>query len=140
MPAKILIVDDEESLTKLLKLSVEGEGDFEVRVETDPLLALQAALDFQPDLIVLDITMPRKNGVTLAEDMREEESLKDTPLIFLSASVSNTASGFWLNTDERMYKKLENKVLREAVFLEKPVTTEELVEAIDKLLNAGPTA
>ena len=54
---RILLVDDEESITRSLKLFLDGTGQYEVRTENRGSLAVQVAREFRPDLIVLDLVM-----------------------------------------------------------------------------------
>lgn len=78
---KILVVDDEEYVSELLKLYLESEN-FEVQIAKDGLQALLAAKQFQPDLIILDIMLPFKDGWQVAKELR---LTMDTPIIILSA-------------------------------------------------------
>ncbi|KEF37999.1 response regulator with CheY-like receiver domain and winged-helix DNA-binding domain [Schinkia azotoformans MEV2011] len=78
---KILVVDDEENVSELLKLYLEAEN-FEVHIAEDGLEALSAAKQFQPDLIILDIMLPFKDGWQVAKELR---LTMDTPIIMLSA-------------------------------------------------------
>ena len=57
---RILVVDDEPSITRLLKLNLEQAGEYEVATEDVSKAALAAAEEFQPDLILLDVMMPRR--------------------------------------------------------------------------------
>ena len=84
---RILIVDDEASFTRLLKLNLEQTNQYEVRVENWPEDALPAAREFQPDLIMLDVMMPRLFGGDVASQLRADPALKATPIVFLSAAV-----------------------------------------------------
>lgn len=77
----ILVVDDEENVSELLKLYLEREG-FRVEVADDGLKALQMARKIKPDLIILDIMLPFKDGWQVARELRQE---MDTPIIMLSA-------------------------------------------------------
>lgn len=63
---KILIVDDEEDFTKLIKLNLERTGEYEVEIENGGLRGLAAAREFKPDLILLDILMPDMEGGEVA--------------------------------------------------------------------------
>lgn len=84
---RILLVDDEKSLTTLLKLNLEDTGRFEVRVENWPEDALAAAREFQPHLVFLDLIMPRLPGGDVAAQMKADPQLKDIPVVFLTAAV-----------------------------------------------------
>ena len=55
---RILVVDDEPSITRLLKLNLEQTGDYEVATENSPKAAVAAAEEFQPELLLLDVVMP----------------------------------------------------------------------------------
>ena len=63
---RILIVDDEGSITRLLKLNLEQTGDYEVATENVSKAALAAAEAFRPDLMLLDVMMPGLDGGALA--------------------------------------------------------------------------
>lgn len=78
---KILVVDDEENVSELLKLYLEAEK-FDVQIAADGLEALSAAKQFQPDLFILDIMLPFKDGWQVAKELR---LTMDTPIIMLSA-------------------------------------------------------
>ena len=84
---KILVVDDEAGFTRLLKLNLETTGRYLVRVENDPALALPSAVDFAPDLVLLDVMMPGMDGGDVANGFNQHAALKETPIIFLTATV-----------------------------------------------------
>jgi len=84
---RILVVDDEVSFTRLLKLNLEQTGDYEVHVENSAGEALPAARRFKPDLVLLDVMMPEMDGGTLAARLRESPALENAPIIFLTAAV-----------------------------------------------------
>jgi len=89
MPAKkrILLVDDEATITRTLKLYLEGTGSYEVRAENRGSTAVQAAREFKPDLILLDVAMPDMDGGEVAAQVRADDALKGTPIVFLTALV-----------------------------------------------------
>src|SRR5438046_7807256 len=87
VPNKILVVDDELSITRLLKLNLEKSGSFTVREENLGANCLAAARDFKPDLILLDVMMPDLDGGTVAAQIKADHLLKDIPIVFLTAVV-----------------------------------------------------
>jgi CheY-like chemotaxis protein len=116
---RILIVDDESGFTHLLKLTLEKTGNYEVREENDGMRALEVARDFKPDLIFLDIVMPRIDGGDVASQMRSDPILKNTRIIFLTAIVSKKeADGGGL--------------IGGFPFLAKPVTLDGLIKCIEE--------
>ena len=117
---RILLVDDEKSLTSLLKLNLEETGNYEVRVENWPEDALPAAREFKPDLILLDIIMPRMPGGNVAAQIDNDPQLKGTPIVFLTAAV-------------RKHQVEENEgIICEHPCLAKPATDEEVIAMIEK--------
>lgn len=85
---KILVVDDQASNTRLLKLYLEQTQAYVVREENDPQAALPAAEKFLPHLILLDVMMPGMDGGELASRMQASPKLKGVPIVFLTAAVT----------------------------------------------------
>jgi two-component system response regulator MprA len=81
---KILVADDEASIRELLEQALAAEG-YTVIVATDGKHALQQTLTHKPDLILLDVRMPRLDGVTLCKALRVYKETKNTPIIMLTA-------------------------------------------------------
>src|SRR4051812_3962276 len=88
MKKRILVVDDERWFTNLLKYSLETEGYFDVRQENDPTRALEPARRYGPDLVILDLMMPDVEGSELAGRFRADPLLRDVPVIFMTALVT----------------------------------------------------
>jgi CheY-like chemotaxis protein len=85
---RILVVDDQASNTRLVKLYLERTNDYTVREENDAKAALSAAEEFQPHLMLLDVMMPGMDGGELAACLRASPKLKAVPIVFLTAAVS----------------------------------------------------
>ncbi len=92
-PKRVLVVDDESGFTRLLKLTLERSGDYVVREENDGTQAWLVARDFKPDIIFLDIVMPKIDGGDVAAQIRSDPSLAHVPIIFLTAIVSSKEGG-----------------------------------------------
>jgi CheY-like chemotaxis protein len=84
---RILIADDEESFTRLLKLNLEAGGTYRVRTENQATEVVAAAKQFRPDLIFLDVMMPELDGGTVASMLQEDAETKNIPIVFLTAAV-----------------------------------------------------
>jgi len=80
---KILVVEDEIVLAKVLKEQFEESG-FEVWVAIDGEVALPMAKKIKPDIIALDLVLPKKNGFTVLKELKEDEELKSTPVVVVS--------------------------------------------------------
>ena len=115
---RILIIDDETSFTRTVKMNLEKTGEFDVREENRALNGLSAARDFKPDLILLDVVMPGMDGGDVAQHIRRDRNLKDTPIVFLTATVSPREAG------------VGGLQSGGSLFLGKPVSVENLIECI----------
>jgi two-component system OmpR family response regulator len=116
---KVLLVDDEESFTKVTQLTLT---DYEIQVENDSSRALAAARSFHPDLILLDVMMPNFDGGDVAAQIRADPDLKEVPVVFLTALVTQKESA-------------RRPILGGYPFIAKPVTPERLAENIEKYLG-----
>jgi len=125
---RILVVDDEVSFTRLLKLNLEQTDEYEVRIENRAEEAVAAARGFRPDLILLDIMMPRMVGSDVATQIREDAHLRSTPIVYLSAAVG----GKWAKDNENTPGGLP--------FVAKPASVEQVLAAIEQHLIPGPSA
>jgi CheY-like chemotaxis protein len=120
---RILVIDDEASVTRSIKLNLENVGDYEVRTENQALQALKAAREFKPDLILLDVMMPEMDGGAVAARLREVPAFKDIPIIFLTAIVSKEET------------KGHEAVIGGMIFLAKPMDLSELIQSVEKHLK-----
>lgn len=122
---RILFVDDLASDTRLVKLYLEGTNDYVVREENDSTVALSAAEEFQPHLILLDVSMPGIDGLKLADHFRASTTLNAVPIVFLTAIITKKEAevGGW--------------PVGKAPILAKPVVLAELKACIKRLLGGG---
>jgi len=120
---RILVVDDEPNVSGLVRLYLEKTQRFDVRVENRPALGLSAARTFRPDLILLDVNMPGKDGGEIAQEIEADPALHAVPIIFFTSLVSHTEAkaGFTAWGGQR--------------FLAKPVSAALLVDAVDQVLG-----
>ena len=88
---RILVVDDEPGFTHLLRLSLEQQGSYEVREVNESRKTLAAAMEFGPDLILLDMMMPMASGSEIAAQLKADHQFSSIPVIFLTALVSDEA-------------------------------------------------
>jgi DNA-binding response OmpR family regulator len=82
-PHKILVVEDETFLVKIYSVKLKKEG-YDVEIATDGEEAVRLAEEFSPDLILLDLILPKMNGFEALEEIRSKPPLKKTPVIVLS--------------------------------------------------------
>lgn len=120
---RILIVDDDANSTHLVKILLERSGPYLVLEENDPTKADQTAHNFKPDVILLDIIMPKMDGGELATQIEADRELHDTPIIFLTALVTHGEAKGGLH-------------IQGHPFVAKPISIPELIDAIEKHLPA----
>ena len=108
---KILIADDEPDIIEILKYNLEKEG-YQVSTAKDGDEAIDKARFVKPDLVVLDMMMPRKSGMEVCEILRAQPAFKDTLIMFLTA-LSDEATqlkGFGTGADDYVSKPLSPNV------------------------------
>lgn len=109
MNEKILVVDDEVSIVDLIKMELEFEG-YQVFTAYDGLEAVEKALAIQPDLILLDIMLPKKNGYDVCRELVPQLS---SPIILLTAKtdIIDKVLGLELGADDYITKPFDNREL-----------------------------
>jgi len=121
MQKKILIVDDEPNIVISLEYLMKKEG-FAVAIANDGDAALAMAASFQPDLVLLDVMMPKKSGYEVCQQMRGDAAQADVKILMLTAKgrESEVAKGVALGAD---------------AYVTKPFSTKELVARVKSLLG-----
>ena len=116
---KVLYVEDETFLAKIVSETLESRG-YEVVLEEDGGKAMQRFSEAKPDVCVLDIMLPNKDGFAIADEIREKDT--DVPIIFLSAKsqTSDVLNGFRLGAND---------------YIRKPFSIEELIVRIENVLR-----
>lgn len=119
---KVLYVEDEVFLGKIVRESLESRG-FEVIMETDGANVMKLFKESSPDICVLDVMLPNKDGFTIADEIRELR--EDVPIIFLTAKTQteDVVKGFASGGND---------------YIRKPFSMEELIVRIQNLLRQKP--
>ena len=128
MKKKVLLVDDEKSFTNLLKLNLEQTGSYEVRVVNWSEDALPAAREFKPDIVLLDIIMPRMPGGNVVAQFEADAGLRNTPIVFLTAAV------------QRSRLEEMDGIISDHPCLAKPAGMAEIIAMIEKQTAGKTTA
>lgn len=123
MSAKILIADDEPNILISLEYLMKREG-FEVLLAHDGQEALDLVRSARPELVLLDVMMPRKSGFEVCQDIRADEALRSTLVLMLTAKGRETdvVKGMALGADG---------------YMTKPFATLDLVQQVRALLARG---
>lgn len=124
MTHKILIADDEPNILISLEYLMKREA-YDVIVARDGQEAIDAILRERPQLVLLDVMMPRKTGFEVCQEVRAHEQVKDTPILMLTAKGRETdvAKGLALGAN---------------AYLTKPFSTKELVRQVREMLARTP--
>jgi two-component system, OmpR family, alkaline phosphatase synthesis response regulator PhoP len=109
---KVLVVDDDESIVELLKYNLE-KNDYEVRTALDGIKALEIAKKFAPNLVLLDIMMPKMDGVETCRQLRGLPELQKTFIIFLTARAEeySEVAAFDVGADDYITKPIKPRAL-----------------------------
>jgi CheY-like chemotaxis protein len=124
---KILLIDDEEDFCFFVRKNLEQTREFEVTTATTGEEGIRLARKQKPDLILLDILMPKLTGNDVAEVLYNDPTTKDIPFVFLTAIVTNEEVGI-----------ASVKEIGGSNFIAKPVDTEKLVGSIKMVLGKRP--
>ncbi len=122
MKKRVFYVEDEIFLAKIVSETLESRG-FEVIMESDGGKAIEKFEQATPDICILDVMLPNKDGFTIADEIREKN--QTVPIIFLTArsSVTDLVNGFKIGGND---------------YIRKPFSMEELIARIDNALRQGP--
>lgn len=120
---RILIIDDEPAMTRMIRLTLEMTKRYQVREENQAMHALTAAREFKPDLILLDVIMPGTDGGELARRIKADPVFGQVPVIFLTGTVTKKEAA-------------EGAVTAGYPLLSKPVSLKSLVETMENAFAA----
>ena len=112
MAEKILVADDEEDYLNLLRLILLPEG-YKVETAEDGEQAMEKVSGFMPDLLILDINMPKINGYDVCKKLREDKRFKELPIIMLTVRSKEEEEVFGLDSgcDDYVTKPFEPATL-----------------------------
>ena len=121
MPKKILIVDDEPNIVLSVEFLMQRDG-LDVVTASDGQEAIELLASSRPDLMILDVMMPRKNGFEVCAEVRADPELSGMPILMLTAKgrEAEMKKGISLGAD---------------AYITKPFSTHDLVAKVHELLN-----
>lgn len=130
---KVLVVDDDQSATAFVRTALE-QGKYEVVGVSDGLAGLSQARQEPPDLIILDVYMPRQPGFYTLRDLKDDPKTKNIPVIMLTGVGKRLGTTF---STQDIYDFLG---IEPGIYLEKPVDPMYLRQVIDRLLGMSSAA
>ena len=109
-PVRVLVVEDDEEIAQVLQRSLRLEG-YEVKLAADGVRGLDEAHAFLPDIIVLDLGLPRMDGIDVARRLRKDDD--DTPILMLTArdALDSRVEGLDVGADDYLVKPFERQEL-----------------------------
>jgi len=118
---KVLVVDNEPIICRLIKRTLESETDYEVSVCTDSGEAFQVIKTQLPDIVLVDVSMPELSGPELVQQLRTDKITRDIPCVYMTGNLvpSNPVDQDDLTT----------------VSIAKPFSRAELIDVIDRVLR-----
>ncbi len=131
-PKKVLVVDDDQSVVEFVRVALESEK-YEVVGAGDGLAGLSHARKEPPDLIILDVYMPRQPGFYTLRDLKDNDVTKNIPVIMLTSVSKRLGIAF---STQDIYDFLGTEP---DVYLEKPVDPMFLRKVTDRLMGFGQT-
>ena len=123
MKKSVLVVDDQPHIVRLIQVNLEKEG-FQVTTAGDGVEGLYKVREIRPDLVILDVIMPRKDGFEVLREIKSDPELLDIPVIMLTVKTHNADIGEGLKEGAEMY-------------LPKPFHPKELVALVKRVLETG---
>jgi twitching motility two-component system response regulator PilH len=130
MPKKILVVDDDPDV-RLFSVTVIEENGYTPLEATNGEEGMNLVKHEKPDLIILDVLMPRESGIKLYRNLQSDAKLKHIPVIILSGIAEKS----FLRSQKALAEFGKGEVPAPEYYLEKPVEPEELAETIKKVLG-----
>jgi two-component system response regulator MtrA len=119
--ATVLICEDEPALRELIRISLDGQYDF--AEADDGISCLEVAREVHPDVVVLDMMLPGRNGLEVLRELRSDSELASTPVVVLTAQPG---------VGEEALREGADKVMH------KPFDPEEIDAAVKEVLSASP--
>ena len=130
MAKKILSVDDDPDIITSVETIIEETGHIAVTANNGEE-GLAKVREEKPDLVILDVLMPKQSGIKMYRELKTDEALKHIPVIIHSGIAKRT----FLRSQEALTEFGDDPVPEPAAYLEKPVEPEELASMITKLIG-----
>jgi two-component system alkaline phosphatase synthesis response regulator PhoP/two-component system response regulator VicR len=119
----VLVVDDQPHIVRLIQVNLEKEG-FRVVTASDGVEGIEKVRQERPDLVILDVIMPRKDGFEVLREIKGDDELAETPVVMLTVKTHNADIVEGLKEGAELY-------------LPKPFHPKELVSLVKRVLETG---
>jgi len=123
---KVLVIDDEPDLSAMVKKNLEKEG-FDVDIAYNGQEGIEKIQESPPDIVVLDVMMPEKDGFAVCKELKSNDEYADIPIIMLTAVAEHVSS--------TRYSHYGGMSMEADDYLPKPSSAEEITESVKRLLE-----
>lgn len=123
MTKKILVIEDDKDIADLVKLVLETTEDFEVETVLDPLIAYDKVKEYQPNAILLDLSMPKMDGWAVFKLIRSDSNFTDVPIAILTAK------------SQQFDQMVGLHIMNADAYITKPFGKQELIDKTYELFN-----
>lgn len=123
---RVLSIDDEVALTRIMKVNLESQGTYTVKTLNVTPNTVQVTKEFRPDIILMDLLMPEADGFEVANALSRHEETRGIPVIFMSATI---------NPRVKIDKHSGLCISNGKYYLPKPVTTSQVIDSIQEVLE-----
>ena len=130
MQKNILVADDDRDVVTFVSTVLEKSG-YKVISAKDGEEALEKIKANRPDLVILDVLMPKQSGIRLYRELKTDQSLKDIPVVILSGISKRT----FLRSQEVLTEFGGEPVPEPEVYIEKPVEADDLAQTVSEVLG-----
>jgi len=130
MPKKVLAVDDDPDIIAFVKTVLEENGYIPL-IARNGEAGLAMVQQETPALVILDVLMPKQSGIRMYREMKQDESMKDVPVVILSGIAKRT----FLRSQEALTEFGDAVVPEPDAYIEKPVEPEELADTVRQLIG-----
>jgi twitching motility two-component system response regulator PilG len=121
MPIKVMVIDDSNTIRRTAEALLKKAG-YEVFTATDGFEAMSVIADKEPDIVFVDIMMPRLDGYQTCQLIKNNKKFKDMPVVMLSSK-------------DGLFDRARGRIAGSEEHINKPFTQEELIEVIDKYVH-----
>jgi two-component system response regulator VicR len=121
VPVKVLVIEDDKDIADLVKLVLETEH-FEVESVLDPEVAYDKAKSYAPDVILLDLLMPKMDGWAVFRKIRQDETLSEVPIAILTAK-------------SQQVDQMVGRIMNADAYITKPFGKQELIDKTYELIR-----
>ncbi|RLB37383.1 MAG: response regulator [Deltaproteobacteria bacterium] len=134
MGKRILIIDDDPDVVVFLSTLLQDHG-YQTLEAADGQEGLEITKAERPDLILMDLMMPQKSGISLLSELRQDEKLKNIPIVMVTGVSGETGIDLEAFFQRATQSNTDTQILKPDGYVEKPVDPDKLIKIVKDLLE-----